>query len=397
MAERDRDRVDLRAAVDLDVHGLTGLVARERVPQLVGRADAPAADGDDHVAADHVALAGDDDVRRPALEPGLRGGAACCDALDQHALVDRQPENAGELGRDRAAGDAEVGAVDAAGRRQLRDDVLDRVRRDGEADADVAGRPVGAGDLRVDADHLAARVQQRATRVAAVDLRVGLDHVVDRVAVRRRDRPLLDGADDACRRRPPEPERVADRDDGIADADVVGVAERERCETAGARLHAQDGDVGGGIAADDRRAERVPVREADLDLVGPLDHVVVRDDVAGLVDHEARAERLLRGCLLLEGKRGGIVGRRGCRRDLDDSGRGARVDLADGEPAVVGDRGGGGGSRGSPHHGRRAAAQVAGHRHAAERDQPAEKGGGTERSGMRGSCTAHRIVVPRRS
>ncbi len=46
--------------------------------------------------------------------------------------------------------------------------------------------------------------------------------------------------------------------------------------------------------------QRVLVREADLDLVGALDHVVVRDDVAGLVDHEAGAERLPRRGLLVE-------------------------------------------------------------------------------------------------
>ena len=44
---------------------------RERVAQLLGRADALAADRDDHVAAEHVALAGDDDVRRAALQPAF--------------------------------------------------------------------------------------------------------------------------------------------------------------------------------------------------------------------------------------------------------------------------------------------------------------------------------------
>ena len=43
-----------------------------------------------------------------------------------------------------------------------------------------------------------------------------------------------------------------------------------------------------------RGAQGVLIGEADLDLVRALDHVVVRDDVAGLVDHEARAERLRR-------------------------------------------------------------------------------------------------------
>ena len=150
-------------------------------------------------------------------------------------------------------------------------------------------------------------------------------------------------------------------------------------EPARGRLHAEDGDVGRGIAADERRPQRVLVREADLDVVGALDHVVVRDDVAGLVDHEAGAERLPRNGLLVGRRERRVVGRRRRRRDLDDAGRRARVDLADRHPAVIGDRGGGCGSRGGSHHGRRAAAEVAGHGNAAERDQAAEKRGGTER------------------
>ena len=115
------------------------------------------------------------------------------------------------------------------------------------------------------------------------------------------------------------------------------------------------------VAADERRPQRVLVREADLDVVGPLDHVVVRDDVAGLVDHEAGAERLPRHGLLVGRRERRVVRRRRRRRDLHDAGRGARVDLADRHAAVIGDRGGGCGSRGGSHHGRRAAAEVAGH------------------------------------
>ena len=181
-----------------------------------------------------------------------------------------------------------------AGRDELGDDLLDGVGRDGEADADVAGRALRRCDLRVDADHLGAVVQQRAARVAAVDRRVGLDHVIDGIAVRRGDRALLDSADDPGSRRAREPERVADRDDGVSDTHDARVPEHERRQAARARLDPEHGDVGGRIATDEGGAQGVLIGEADLDLVGALDHVVVRDDVAGLVDHEARAERLLR-------------------------------------------------------------------------------------------------------
>ena len=58
-------------------------------------------------------------------------------------------------------------------------------------------------------------------------------------------------------------------------------------------MHLQHRDVGRGVGADDARLHVVAVREADLHRLRAFDHVVVRDDVAGLVDHEAGAERLL--------------------------------------------------------------------------------------------------------
>ena len=58
------------------------------------------------------------------------------------------------------------------------------------------------------------------------------------------------------------------------------------------------------------RLHVVAVREADLDRLRALDDVVVRDDVAGLVDDEARAEGLL--LLLLRRER---VSEEGILRD----------------------------------------------------------------------------------
>src|SRR5262249_53821408 len=63
----------------------------------------------------------------------------------------------------------------------------------------------------------------------------------------------------------------------------------------------------------------------------PGDDVVVRDDVAGLVHNKARAERLLRLHCRTEGVEEWILRRHHLRsrRDLDDTGRGLTVDLAD--------------------------------------------------------------------
>ena len=102
---------------------------------------------------------------------------------------------------------------------------LDGVRRDREADAVISAGV--ALDLRRDADHLAGEVEQRAAGVAVVDRGVGLDRALDRRVVGRADL-TIERADDAARDGAVEPERVADRDDAVADDERARVAERER-------------------------------------------------------------------------------------------------------------------------------------------------------------------------
>ena len=192
---------------------------------------------------------------------------------------------------------------------------------------DAAGR-----DLRVDADHLTARIEQRPTGVALVQRRVGLDHVVDRVAVRRLD-DALECADDPGRDGAVVAEGVADGDDRVAHVHGVGVAERERRQRPRVRVDLQHSDVGGRVDADDLRLLALVVREAHVDRLRALDDVVVRDDVAGLVDHEARPERL--GLLLAWQREAERVDARRSdplrRRHLHDSRRGAPKDLVDGQ------------------------------------------------------------------
>ena len=79
--------------------------------------------------------------------------------------------------RDGLHRDADPAPADAAVADQAAGDELGRVDRDREAD------PLRRqDDRRVDADHLAPRVDQRAARVAGVQRRVGLEDVVDQPA-----------------------------------------------------------------------------------------------------------------------------------------------------------------------------------------------------------------------
>src|SRR5688500_4315129 len=123
-AERDVERQLPAAAVNLELHGLTRLVLREHVPELFERRDTLASDRDDQVAAERVALTRDDPGRVARLHACARSRCAFSDVLDEHAGVDREPELARELLVDGGAADAEIGAIDAAGRDELCDDLL---------------------------------------------------------------------------------------------------------------------------------------------------------------------------------------------------------------------------------------------------------------------------------
>ena len=96
------------------------------------------------------------------------------------------------------------------------------------------------------------RVGERAAGVAGVERGVGLDHVLDHPpgrAAAGRQRPA-ERADDARGHRARQPERVADRDDELADDEPVGVAERHRRRQR-PETGAQHGEVRQRVGADD--------------------------------------------------------------------------------------------------------------------------------------------------
>ena len=97
---------------------------------------------------------------------------------------------------------------------------------------------------------------------------VGLDRVRVGGAAAELVDAVLEGADDSDARGAAERWGVADRDDGVADLDLVGVAERERAERARVGGDLEDGDVGRGVLADDGRLELVAAGEADAGRLG---------------------------------------------------------------------------------------------------------------------------------
>ena len=124
-------------AVELDREGVAGLVLGDELAEALGGDDVLAAGLDDQVAAELIALAGDDDLRRPPRSPALLRAASGDDALDEDSALNREPELLLHRGCDRAAEDTEQRVIDPAMRLELRDDVPHRVDRNRKADAGV--------------------------------------------------------------------------------------------------------------------------------------------------------------------------------------------------------------------------------------------------------------------
>ena len=231
-----------------------------------------------------LAVEAEDHIAR--LNAAGLGRAVVVDAGDERAVRLVQPEALGNFVGDRLDAHAEPAAVhgmiglpDQRGR-----DRLGKVGGDRETDAD---RPAaGRIDRRGDADDLAIHVEHRPAGVAPVDRGVGLQEVVVGsridVALPRRKNAGGDAAAEA--------ERVADRQHQIADPRHVAVAPAGGNQLL-VGLYLQDRDIGLAVAADQFGLEVGVVMQDDGDLVGIGNDVIVGDDVAGRVDHEARAER----------------------------------------------------------------------------------------------------------
>src|SRR6266513_3063252 len=145
-----------------------------------------------------------DDVAR--LQSGAAGRAPAFHRREQHPAGLNQAMRAHGESRERHVlpAYADAGTPYVSVRNELPRDEFHRVHRDREADA--LGRQDDGG---VDADHVAARVEQWAARVPRIQRGVGLDHVVDQAPGDGSER-AAQGADDAGRHGALEAERIPD-------------------------------------------------------------------------------------------------------------------------------------------------------------------------------------------
>src|SRR5205823_15081546 len=116
---------------------------------------------------------GGDDVT--GADAGLVGRRSLDHLRHQRSHGAAEPERMGDIRGHRIHAHAQLAALDRAVLDELLHHAARHVRRNGEADADVA--PAARQDRGVDSDQLTAQVYQRTTGVAGVDRGVGLDEV----------------------------------------------------------------------------------------------------------------------------------------------------------------------------------------------------------------------------
>src|SRR6185295_12359721 len=162
---------------------------------------------------------------------------------------------------------------------------LREVDRDGEADA-----AVHTADERVDADHFAINVHQRAAAVSRIDARVGLEEILV-----NHDAPVKNGpplrADMAERHAVIQLERRADGDGEFAHPRLRGIAEFRNRQglAADGRINLDDGDVGLWVHPANLRVVFFAVLETDFDLVRAFHDVAVGEDKTVFANHDAGA------------------------------------------------------------------------------------------------------------
>src|SRR5690606_30071799 len=193
----------------------------------------------------------------------------------------RQAERLGNVFGDRLDFDSEPATVDRAVLDEVADDRLGGRSRNGEGDADIsAGR---REDGRIDPDDLAAQIERRTTRVAAVHCRIDLDEVVigaraDVTTARRNDA----GGD-----RSAEAEGIANRDDPIANPNRRVVGKVNIGEVPPFAVYLEHGEIRPRIGADQLGVEFVAIVHDHGEGTAFLDHMVVGDEVAVTGNEEA--------------------------------------------------------------------------------------------------------------
>ena len=235
-----------------------------------------------------VAQLGDDVA---LLNSGLSSRTILNDARHIRAAIGAQLVGAGVERIDARKRGAQVRVHRRLAADNLVSDVLGIVDRNGKAHARTGARV--ALDERVDTHELAVVVNERTAGVARVDGGIGLDHVgIDGVtAGRAHGRGAIQRRHDTRGDRLLVAERRADCHDPLAHVELGGVADLDWRELGSVGvLELDDGQVARGVVAHELGLVRGSVVHGNHVLVIAIDHMVVGEDVALGIEHNARTD-----------------------------------------------------------------------------------------------------------
>jgi hypothetical protein len=194
--------------------------------------------------------------------PAFSAGPPFLHRVDRCSLGLAQTEGLGQFLGHLLDDDADATPADLAAGAQLRLHLHRDIDRNGKGDAHEATRT--AVDLRVDADHLALHVEQRAARIAGIDGDIGLDegHVV---LLRQRARPLALTMPAVTLLSKPNGEPIATTHSPTLR--TPGSPKRTVGRAGGLDLDQRD--IGSLVGTDDPRLELTLVGQTNQNLVSP--------------------------------------------------------------------------------------------------------------------------------
>lgn len=225
-----------------------------------------------------VAVIADKDVTR--LYAGFVGRTARSDLADKHTCLVIESicrrQFAVEILRD----DTEAAVVDSPFSDNRLGDGPCIVARNGESDSHVAA--CLRGDGRVDADHQPFKIHERTAAVPGVDGGIGLN---EKLVAGDTDRCPPFRANDPGSHGLIQSKRAADRQHPVSDRDGIGSVKSRRYEAV--RLDSQNSQITLFIHADELTVAIAAMGECHDDLIGTVNDVAIRQDIAPSTDDHA--------------------------------------------------------------------------------------------------------------
>ena len=161
----------------------------------------------------------------------------------------------------------------------------------GNRKADARIRAAGTDDGGVDADHLAAAVEQGPSRISRVYGGVGLDDIVD-FSVGDGGDGTAESTDDSGCEGGVQAERIADRINHPSDLQIASFGQFNRVQHLCGSVDFQDGQVVVRSYAGHLRVKALAVGKSHRDGVGLVHDVVVADDMSLFVPYETGSRTL---------------------------------------------------------------------------------------------------------